>query len=162
VRLASAFHETLLQVSEAARSFESPWWIIGSAAARLVGAEISDMRDIDLLADENDVRRLLAVWPGEAAVDVRPDPQFRSRIFRRFEFMPAPVEAFGGFEMCVDGDWRTVRPKTRLAVAGVFVPDALEQIELLTLMARPKDAPRVAALRRVLAAEPVAGGPLIR
>ncbi len=142
--------QTLTRIAGIADQFTDDWWIIGSAAAALSGAEIATVNDVDLLLGEADARRLLDLWAGEAPRPAAPDAQFRSAVFARFEMFPLPIEAFGGFEMRVRGRWRAISPLTRIAQGPVFTPSVAEQIVFLETMDRAKDAPRIAALKRRL------------
>ena len=45
-----------------------------------------------------------------------------------------------------DGAWLAIEPKTRVRYGDLYAPAVSEQIEILRLMNRPKDAPRIAAL----------------
>lgn len=139
--------ETLSRIAAASGRFEDEWWIIGSAAAALSGADLAVVRDVDLLLSEPDARRLLDLWSQELSTAAAPDAQFRSAVFARYEGPPLPVEAFGGFEMNIRGVWRGVVPLTREAKGDVFTPSVAEQIALLEAMGRDKDAGRIAALK---------------
>lgn len=140
----------LAEIAAAAAVFEDEWWIIGSAAAALSGADIALVRDVDLLLSERDARRLLELWPQELSAAAAPGAQFRSAVFARLEGPPLPVEAFGGFEMKIRGAWRKIEPLTREARGEVFTPSVAEQIAILEAMDRDKDRARIAALRRRL------------
>lgn len=142
-RLAGA----LQAIAAEAPAFDDEWWVIGSAAAALAGAEIALVRDVDLLLSERDARALLARWSDRRREPVEPSAQFRSAVFARFTDAPLAIEAFGGFEMRVRAGWRKVAPLTRIARGPVFTPSVAEQIALLEAMARDKDAARLAALR---------------
>ena len=50
--------ETLGLIAAAAPAFTDEWWIIGSAAAALAGADIAEVRDVDLLLSERDATAL--------------------------------------------------------------------------------------------------------
>jgi hypothetical protein len=141
---------TLAEIAAAAAVFEDEWWIIGSAAAALSGADIAIVRDVDLLLSDRDTHRLVERWVGARTSTAARDAQFRSKIFVRFEQTPLAVEAFGGFEMNVRGVWRAVAPLTREPRGGVFTPSVAEQIAILEAMGRDKDRTRIAALRRRL------------
>ncbi len=141
--------ETLAVIADASGDFEDEWWIIGSAAAAVSGADVSIVRDVDLLLSENDAQRLLGLWTQGQRSGANPDPQFRSAVFARFEETPLAIEAFGGFEMKVRGSWRAVAPLTREARGRVFTPSVAEQIALLEAMGREKDGARADALRRL-------------
>ena len=147
---------TLLLIAEATEDFRDDWWVIGSAAAALVGAEIVEMRDVDLLVSPDDFDRLAARWP-EAVVAAAPDGKFRSAKFLRHCASALPVEAFAGFEMNIRDRWRAVAPMTREAHGGVFTPSAAEQIALLETMGRDKDRRRAALLRECIARGVVCG-----
>lgn len=139
--------ETLSRIAVVADRFDDEWWIIGSAAAALSGADIAIVRDVDLLLSARDARRLIGLWSGAPRKEAAPDAQFRSAVFARYETPPLPVEAFGGFEMKVRGAWRSVSPLTREAKGGVFTASVAEQIALLQAMDRDKDRARIAALK---------------
>ena len=141
---------TLAEIAAAAPAFEDEWWIIGSAAAALSGADIAIVRDVDLLLSERDARRLIGRWASAPKSTAAPDAQFRSKVFTRFEETPLAVEAFGGFEMKVRGAFRPVAPLTRERRGGVFTPSVAEQIAILEAMGRDKDRARIAALRAAL------------
>lgn len=146
--LPSPLAAALGDIADASWIFAAPWWIIGSAAARLVGAEVRDIADVDLLISPEDAGRLDALWsarPRAAAPD--PSGQFRSAHFRRYLGAPLPIEAVAGFELRDAGAWEAVSLTTRLAVGRVFVPSRAEQIALLERMNRTKDRPRIAALK---------------
>ncbi len=135
-----------LIVGEAPR-FEDEWWIIGSAAAALCGADIADVRDVDLLLSERDANALLMRWSATPRAGASSSDQFRSASFARFENGALAIEAFGGFEMRIRGEWRRISPLTREARGDIFTPSVAEQIALLEAMGRAKDQPRIAALR---------------
>lgn len=139
--------QTLSKIVAVSDRFQDDWWIIGSAAAALCGAEIAVVRDVDLLLSEADARRLMDLWAGESRRSAAPDALFRSAVFARFEASPLPIEAFGGFEMSARGRWRAVAPLTRMATGAVFTPSVAEQIALLEVMDREKDRTRIAALK---------------
>jgi hypothetical protein len=141
---------TIAEIAAISGRFEDDWWIIGSAAAALSGADLGAVGDVDLLLSERDARRLLDLWAGARRSDAAPDVKFRSAVFARFEATPLPVEAFGGFEMKIRGRWRAVLPLTREARGEVFTPSVAEQIALLQAMGRDKDGARIAALKRLL------------
>ncbi len=139
--------QTLAIIAAAAPAFDDEWWIIGSAAAALAGADIADVRDVDLLLSERDAQALIARWAQMPTEAVAPTDQFRSSAFARYTHTPLAIEAMGGFEMRVRGVWRRVWPLTREAMGGVFTPSVAEQIALLEAMRRDKDKARIAALR---------------
>lgn len=138
---------TLDLIAAAAPEFSDDWWVIGSAAAALAGADITEVRDVDLLLSECDAKALLARWSAAPKTPPNPSDQFRSAVFARFEHGPLAIEAFGGFEMRVRGRWRGIEPMTRLRRGAVFTPSTAEQIALLEAMGREKDSARIAALR---------------
>jgi len=139
--------ETLREIASVAPALEGEWWIIGSAAAALAGADILEVRDVDLLLSERDARTLRACWSTKETERVPADDRFRSSVFARFIGAPLPIEAFGGFEMRLRGDWRPVLPLTRERRGAVFTPSIAEQIALLEAMDRDKDRARIAALK---------------
>ncbi len=138
--------QTLTRIAAVSGQFTDDWWIIGSAAAALSGAEVAIVRDVDLLLSEADARRLLDLWAGKPHKNATPGAQFRSAVFARYEAPPLPIEAFGNFEINIRGQWRAIAPLTREARGAVFTPSVAEQIALLQAMGRPKDDARIAAL----------------
>jgi hypothetical protein len=130
-----------------------PWCLIGSAAARLLGAEV-DVADVDVLVSRADAEVLASHWAdrrdaGYAPVD---GGRFRSH-FARFRFPGMPVEVMGGLEHDAGEGWRAVSPG-RLVLAGlqglaVPVPSLDDQIRVLESFGRDKDRVRAAALRQL-------------
>ena len=64
------------------------------------------------------------------------------------------VELMSGYEVFSGSDWRPVKPTTRHRVhcadATLYVPEASEQIDLLTRLGRPKDLARLNSLREFM------------
>jgi len=130
-----------------------PWCLIGSAAARLLGAEVS-VADVDVLASRADADTLATLWADrrDAAHAPADDGRFRSR-FARFRFPGLPVEVMGGLELDRGEGWQPVLPG-RLVLAGlqgmaVPVPSLDDQIRILESFGRDKDRTRATALRRL-------------
>ncbi|HEX7732368.1 MAG TPA: hypothetical protein VF415_06950, partial [Rhodanobacter sp.] len=126
---------------------------IGSAAARLLGAE-TGVADVDVLVSPADAEVLMALWADRRDTAHAPadDDRFRSR-FARFDFPGLPVEVMGGLELDRGEGWQPVSPG-RLVLAGVQgmavpVPALDEQIRILESFGRDKDRARAAALRRL-------------
>ncbi len=131
------------------RAAREPWWVIGSAAAVLHGAVGVSANDVDVLLDADDARTLLP------SLGVEPMPGgdhhlFRSEVFAVWREPPLAVEFMAGFSCRMAGEWKTIRPATRLAVhvraATVFVPAREELRALMGGFGRPKDFERAAAL----------------
>lgn len=137
---------TLTLIAEAAPDFVDEWWIIGSAAAALAGAQVADVRDVDLLLSERDARDLLQRWKDKPTLAVTPSAAFRSAVFARFAHAPLPIEMMGGFEMQVRDQWRAVRPLTRVRHGDLYAPSLAEQVALFEAMGRKKDVARIGAL----------------
>lgn len=128
-----------------------PWCLIGSAAARLVGAAV-DVADVDVLVSRADAEVLAARWADRRDTAHAPGDghRFRSR-FARFRFPGLPVEVMGGLELNQGGGWQPVAPG-RLVLVGVRgiavpVPALDEQVRLFESFGRDKDRVRAAALR---------------
>jgi hypothetical protein len=131
-----------------------PWCLIGSAAARMLGAEV-DVADVDVLVSRADADTLMALWADrrETAHAPADDDRFRSH-FARFRFPGLPVEVMGGLELHADQGWQPVSPG-RLVLAGlqglaVPVPSLDDQIRILESFGRDKDLRHAAALRHLL------------
>ncbi len=140
----------LNQIADAATDFSEPWWIIGSAAAALAGADVGIIRDVDLLLSAADGAALANRWQARRLPDPPASLQFRSGFFARFSSPGLPIEAMGDFEIEIAGVWRRVAPVTREPVGRLYMPSVGEQIELLAAMGRPKDEPRIRALGKLL------------
>lgn len=128
-----------------------PWCLIGSAAARLVGAAV-DVADVDVLVSRADAEVLAARWADRRDTAHVPGDghRFRSR-FARFRFPGLPVELMGGLELNQGGGWQPVAPG-RLVLVGVQgiavpVPALDEQVRLFESFGRNKDRARADVLR---------------
>lgn len=136
---------TLNAVAAAAPDLRDDWWVFGSAGMALAGVTGLAPPDVDLLVSERDARRLIAIWNAE--VDVSPGTAlFRSKIFAKARHAPLTIEIMAGFEVMTGGAWTLVRPRTRLAAGGVFIPTVSEQIDICRLFGRDKDLARLPAL----------------
>jgi hypothetical protein len=127
------------------------WWILGSAAVALHGANPGRLEDVDILLDQRDcdaVFKWLALVPKPG----KADGKFRSNIFGRWNLPPLPVELFAGFCLLEDRTWQALVPQSRIAVTlgevTVFIPDRQELASILHRFARPKDLLRIDALSR--------------
>lgn len=141
---------SLNMIAEAAPLFKDPWHLIGSAAAHIAGADVSDVNDIDLLLSTDDIHTLKAHWQDLHAEPPAPSNQFRSAIFYRFQ-TPLPIEAMTNFELKTpDGEWLKIEPRTRVQYGDLYAPDIAEQIDILRCMSREKDKPRIEALNELL------------
>jgi hypothetical protein len=144
----SALASTLDLCAEATSALREPWWIIGSAAAFLVGLE-NEVADVDLLTSPADAHDLLGAWGVEAATP-SPSPLFASAVFGRASVAPLPIEVMAGTR--VRGE--LLSPRTRIAVPWrerlLHVPDAREQIAILRLFGREKDLQRAERLEAIL------------
>jgi hypothetical protein len=128
-----------------------PWCVIGSAAVRLLGAEVG-VADVDVLVSRADADTLAALWADRCdAAQVPADgDRFRSR-FARYRFPGLPVELMGGLEVFGADGWQPlhIRETVCVGLAGlrVPVPSIAEQLRVLACFARPKDHQRAAVLR---------------
>jgi hypothetical protein len=136
-----------------------PWCLIGSAAARLLGAEV-DVADVDVLVSRADAETLVSCWGDRRDAGYVPadDGRFRSH-FARFRFPGMPMEVMGGLEHAAGEGWQAAAPG-RLVLVGVEglavpVPSLDEQIRMLDAFGRDKDRVRAAALRRLHLPSPV-------
>lgn len=129
-----------------------PWWIIGSAAVALHGAEGLTVADIDLLTSRAEALRLAAAW------GATPDPPgdstlFRSAVHFEHRLVGATIDVMADLEVNAPDGWTVLRPASRVTVpvgaATLYAPDRAELIEILRLFGRPKDLARAALLRTV-------------
>ncbi|WP_199098665.1 hypothetical protein [Dyella sp. ASV21] len=128
-----------------------PWCVIGSAAALLMGADVS-VADVDVLTSRDDAERLRVLWADRREATHEPvgADRFRSH-FARFRFPGLPVEVMGGLELNQGNGWTPVSAG-RLTLMGlnglaVPVPSLQDQIRILDSFGREKDHARAYALR---------------
>ncbi|MBB5357748.1 hypothetical protein HDE76_000930 [Rhodanobacter sp. ANJX3] len=147
-----SLHAALAAVLPDLRSrCRDPWVVIGSAAACLVGADVS-VADLDLLTSVRDADALRDRWQRQHDAVHRPDgaERFRSR-FARYRFVGLPVEVMGGLEVFGPDGWMPLRIDriVHVSIAGlsVPVPAIAEQIRVLDGFGRPKDRARMAVLK---------------
>ena len=140
---------TLREVGTALGPARDPWWVIGSAAVALHGADPGQVADVDVLLATADAIRILPligveVQPGS------PHPDFRSSMFGKWNTPPLPVEFMAAFRHRSGGEWVRVEPATRSPIdidgVTVFMPDRSELQQLLEAFGRPKDLERAHSL----------------
>lgn len=152
--LNAALAATLDVIARASRAARDPWWLIGSAAMALHGAEV-EVGDVDVLTSIGDVEAFRLALDG-AQIPSRPSDRFRSRLFIEAVGAPLKIEIMAGFEVLQAGVWRPVAPTTRQAITwkrhDVFVPDLAELADLCRLFGRPKDLERATTLDALIAA----------
>ncbi|MGI8930816.1 MAG: hypothetical protein ACR2FK_00330 [Sphingomicrobium sp.] len=138
--------ETLAEIAESLAGAEAPWWIIGSAAVALHGADVGRIADVDVLVGRADAVRLCRTW-GLSPAQNTGDGKFRSSLFACWRGSPLPVEVMADTQVFADGGWHPVHFETRQATAGgLFVPARAELVAMLKLFGRTKDLRRAAAL----------------
>lgn len=128
---------------------EDDWWLIGSTAVALHGADVPKTSDVDLLMSPRDADQFLRRVGGKPS-DGKPSTQFRSDVFGTWFDPPLPIEVMGGFSlMTVDG-WRpvllTTRERRTVEGRDFYVPSVGELKELLFSFGRPKDLERAQLL----------------
>ncbi len=145
-----ALVETLQRLSADLDALQDDWWLIGSAALVLNGAEIALAGDVDLLTTPDAAKRLAERW-GCALNVLGPTDHFRSAVFFSWKETPLPIDVMAGFEVRSGGDWTPVWPRTRVEINWLggtyFTPSRAELLELLVRFDRPKDRERAALLR---------------
>lgn len=128
-----------------------PWVVIGSAAAWLVGADVS-VADLDVLTSVRDAEALRDRWQmqRDAAHHPADAARFRSR-FSRYLLSGLPIEVMGGLEVFGADGWKPLQINriVQMNVAGLSipVPSVAEQIRVLQGFGRPKDLARIAVLQ---------------
>jgi hypothetical protein len=152
VDMAAALREVLVVVvPELHRHCCDPWTLIGSAAARLVGADVV-VADLDVLTSVRDAEALIGHWQRwRDETHVPPGAErFRSR-FARFLFSGLPVEVMGGLELSGERGWEPVQVNeiVTLDVGGLAIPipTLAQQIRVLESFGRPKDRQRAVLLK---------------
>lgn len=133
------------------RCCRDPWTLIGSAAARLAGADVS-VADLDVLTSIRDAEALAGEWwarrddayvPGDSG-------RFRS-CYARFHFPGLPVEVMGGLELFGENGWVPVQVGETETVdmdgLAVTIPSIGEQLRIMENFGRAKDLRRAALLK---------------
>ncbi|GAA0888335.1 hypothetical protein [Rhodanobacter soli] len=154
VDTAAALREVLAAVvPDLHRLCRDPWTLIGSAAARLAGAEVV-VADLDVLTSVRDAEALIGHWRARRDDAYVPcgEERFRSR-FARFRFPGLPVEVMGGLELCNERGWEPVQigeiVTVNVAGLAIPIPALAEQIRILESFGRPKDHQRAAWLKHL-------------
>jgi hypothetical protein len=152
VDMAAELGEVLrASVPDLQRHCRDPWVLIGSAAAWLVGAEVT-VADLDVLTSVRDAETMIDQWRDRRDVTATPAAaeRFRSR-FARFAFPQLDVEVMGGLEVFGDTGWVPVKITEIITVdiAGLAIPIPViaEQIRVLKSFGRPKDRQRATLLK---------------
>lgn len=139
--------ETLGPVAQVLADARESWWIIGSAAVVLHGAE-TNVADVDVLcAGEKDAWRLLTALGGKVLSDTGSE-LFRSAVFGRCGGLPLPIEVMEGFAVRGEPVWLATREWRRCGGVDVAVPSRAELVVLFERFGREKDLARAALLRR--------------
>lgn len=136
-----------MRVAAATSVAQAPWWVIGSAAARLHGAA-ADVHDVDVLIDAADADAVAA----RIGIDLPPGPRgalFRSARFGGWTPDDLTIEFMAVLEVRAGESWVPVQLRSRERRGGVFVPERGELVALLRLFGRDKDLARAAALERL-------------
>ncbi len=151
MNISPVLQTTLAAIAAMAAAAQDPWWVIGSAAVALHGAEVP-VADVDLLTSARDARRILAT-AGVTAAQGRRSERFHSQVFGRIRGLPLDLEIMADFSVCAEGTWRQVVPATREVVmvgaATLYVPGKAELQSLLRMIGRPKDLLRASLLDHV-------------
>lgn len=139
--------EALSALAARVAAARQPWWVIGSAAVALHGAD-TKVADIDLLMAPEDAQALLG--DAAAARCEATSALFRSRVFGTVGEEPYRVEIMADLTVNTESGWRPVtlatREPARVGGATLWVPAREELIELLRLFGREKDLARAALL----------------
>jgi hypothetical protein len=142
------------ELGETLRPCRDPWWVIGSAAMALHGAEGLEVHDIDLLLSRRDARERLEER-GLSALPGTEDERFHSDIFGTWYEGAYRVEMFGAFKVRDGAGWVEISPASRVEVragtSSLYVPSVEELIRLGRLFGRAKDAAREPLLLALLA-----------
>ena len=148
--------ETLDIVGRASRVAHDPWWLIGSAAMALHGAEV-EAGDVDLLTSVADAHAFCGALDGVQVVRP-PSDRFRSDMLVEILGAPMRIEVMAGFDVRHQGRWIPVAPRTRRQVIWngqpLFVPDVAELATLCRTFGRPKDLVRARRLDALISGAP--------
>ncbi|HVZ30145.1 MAG TPA: hypothetical protein VG839_07100 [Asticcacaulis sp.] len=129
------------------------WWLIGSAAAALMGVDM-EPEDVDIFGGTATIRRFCDAL-GSQPKPPAPHTLFKSEPFEIFAGEGLlPIELMGDMQLWRNGAWTPLVISSRIAVAvtggTVYVPSLAEQAEIFTAFGRDKDLDKAARLRRKL------------
>jgi hypothetical protein len=149
MQLSPALAASLNAIGNIMVEAHDPWWIIGSGAVALHGADPGRVADVDVLLSVADARRVLPtigikLRQGSAHAD------FRSSIFGIWTGTALPVEFMADFHRRSGEAWLPVRPATRRPIkldgVNIHVPERAELQSILAAFGRPKDIGRARSL----------------
>ncbi|MEO1969791.1 MAG: hypothetical protein ABGW87_13900 [Sphingomonadaceae bacterium] len=147
--MADHFADSLARLAEVMADARDPWWIIGSAAVKLLGGEPGRIADIDVIVSRCDLEALYQRIPLRDARDAG-KAIFRSERFGLWNAPELPIEFMAGLEVLNEGSWLKVQPQTRQQIftrnTALYVPEAAEMIGILISFGRDKDYRRAATL----------------
>lgn len=150
VGLSLAHRDALAMIAGALREATEPWWIIAGTAVASHARVPVVVDDIDVLIGMADVP-LVTAMPGVRIRGSDGDDLFRSHFYAALEVGGVEVEFMAGFELCHDGCWEPVWPRSRVMLdigdgRSVPVPDRDELAAMLARFGRDKDLARIALL----------------
>ena len=126
-----------------------PYWIIGSAAVKLLGGDPGIIADVDVIVSRRDLAVLYAKLPLLNDPDTAKE-MFASDLFGRWADPPLEVEFMAGLKVMIENRWHPVQPVTRQSIEcggyRVFTPKKTELIAILSQFGREKDLRRAATL----------------
>lgn len=148
--LTAEIDTTLRLCAEFLHPTTEPWWIIGSTAVALHGADPGPINDIDILVSHKDAEMLAERWQCSDQSDSNSN-RFRSCLLLQPELNSFPVQVMAGLEFRNGGIWQALTPKTRQKIrhrrTSLFVPERPELIQMLLGFGRKKDIQRAKLLR---------------
>ena len=152
VELTNVWRSALRDVSGALAPARDPWWVIGSAAVALHGADAGEVGDVDVIVSLSDFDRLEAsglIKP----IEKRARDHFNSEKFGRGSVGGYEVEYFANLRVFANGEWHLVEFDEAEFVdfqgTEIRIPTRADLIALLELFGRAKDLRRAAALRNI-------------
>ncbi len=141
---------TLDLIAARAPEGASDWWIIGSAAAALMGVDMEPL-DVDIFGGGGTIRRFCTAL-GSSPKPPAAHTLFKSEPFEVFAFDGLlPIELMGDMQLRRGDSWIPLVVASRVAVpvAGgtVYVPSLEEQAAIFTAFGRDKDLEKAARVR---------------
>ncbi|MFN2101131.1 1-acyl-sn-glycerol-3-phosphate acyltransferase [Altererythrobacter sp. MF3-039] len=147
-----ALAATLAQLGELLGQSEDDWWVIGSAAAFLHGADAGTIADVDVIVGQSDFERL-ARHPHFQRYEDIDRTHFSSTAIGKWTNAPMSIEVMCELHVRQDDQWHQVvfESRQRVEHSGqvLYVPERLELIRLFERFGRQKDVERAQALRKI-------------
>jgi len=146
---------TLQEAAEGLKLLDGEYCIIGASALILMGIDVGETGDIDVLTSSDNSEKLKVFWADKLVKRPRLKESglFRSN-FGQYQFSTMEVEISGDLEIYKAEKWVPITVDhyhtIQLKDLSVKLPTLDEQIRLLKLFGREKDLKRLNRINEIL------------